>query len=115
LSSHIEDREYFSSPAAISNAYNYFTKEKLLFSEASTAEVKIYDMVTKAAFTKATEIEVRFDVKKAYDETLSYLYESGGLSNMIDRVNAESAAGIKTAYHSKDDILFIIHISLVYN
>jgi hypothetical protein len=113
--SHIEDREYFSSPAAISNAFNYFTKEKLLFSEAAAAEVTIYDKITKAALTKSTEIEIRFDVKKAYDEVLSYLYESGGLKNIIGRVNTESAAGIKTAYRSKDDNLFIIHISLVYN
>jgi hypothetical protein len=115
LASHIEDTEYVTSPAAISNAYNYFTKEKLLFSTSAAAEVAIYDMITKAVKTKSTEIEVRFDVKNAYDETLSYLYDSGGLQGYIDRVNAEQAAGIKTAYHSKDDNLFIIHISLVYN
>jgi hypothetical protein len=115
MTSHIENLEYVTSPAAISNAYNYFTKEKLLFSSSAAAEVAIYDMITKAVKTKSTEIEVRFDVKNAYDETLTYLYDSGGLKGYIDKVNAEQAGGIKTAYHSKDDNLFIIHISLVYN
>ncbi|MDR0975173.1 MAG: hypothetical protein LBL80_05725 [Ruminococcus sp.] len=111
---HFEDKEYVYSPAAISNANNYFTKENLLFSDAAAAEVTIYDKVTKAILTKSTEIEIRFDVKTAYDETLSYLYDSGGLTGIIDRVNSEQSAGIKTAYHSKDDNLYIIHISLVY-
>ncbi|MDR0943537.1 MAG: hypothetical protein LBM41_03295 [Ruminococcus sp.] len=113
--SHFENTDYVKSPDATATACNYFYKTGLLFADSGAAGVSIYDQIVRAFPARQTEIEIRFDAKRAYDDTVTYLYDSKGLTGIIDRVNAEKNAGIKNAYHSENDNLFIIHISLVYS
>jgi transglutaminase/protease-like cytokinesis protein 3 len=112
--SHFENTDYVRSPDATATACNYFYKTGLLFADSGAAGVSIYDQIIKAYPTRQTEIEIRFDARRAYDDTVAYLIDSKGLTGIIDRVNSEKNAGIKNAYHSENDNLYIIHISLVY-
>ncbi|MDR0944292.1 MAG: hypothetical protein LBM41_07155 [Ruminococcus sp.] len=112
--SHFENTDYVKSPDATATANNYFYKTGLLFADSGAAGVSIYDQIIRAVPTRQTEIEIRFDARRAYDDTVSYLFDSKGLSGIIDRVNSEKNAGIANAYHSENDNLYIIHISLVY-
>jgi hypothetical protein len=112
---HFEDTEYVTSPAATSNTLNFFTKEGLLFSDSAAGLKSITDQIFANAPFSKTECEIRFDGDRAYTETVTALFENGDLRRIIDRANAEKTANIKTAYHTEDDNLYIIHISLVYN
>jgi hypothetical protein len=112
---HFEDTEYVTSPPAISAAMNFFNKEGLLFSDSADGIKSITDQVFRNAPLSKTECEIRFDGDRAYNETVEKLFSGGGLRQIIDRANAEITANIKTAYHTEDDNLYIIHISLVYN
>jgi hypothetical protein len=112
--SHFENRDYVFSPDATATACNYFYKKGLIFGDSGAAGVAIYDQIVKAYPTRQTEVEIRFDAKRAYEDTVLYLYDSKGLNGIIERVNSERNAAIQNAYHSENDNLYIIHISLVY-
>jgi hypothetical protein len=112
--SHFEDTTYVNAPAAISMEYNYFTRENLLFSSSEAGEKSVSDQIAKIQLTRGTECEVRFDNEKAYLNAKNDLFKTGGLKAAIDRINKEKNANIDTCFHSEDDNLYIIHISLVY-
>jgi hypothetical protein len=114
-STHFEDTAYVSSPPAIANSMNYFTMEKMLFSDSTAGEAALYNQIAKNVLTRATECEIRFENDKAFALAHSKLFADGGLQALINRVNTEKNGGVKTAYHSKDDNLYIIHLSLVYS
>jgi hypothetical protein len=111
---HFEDTQYVTSPPAMANAMNYFTAEKLLFSDSAGGETSLYNQIAKNVLTREAECEIRFDNDKAFALAHSRLFSDGGLQAMISRVNSENSGGIKTAVHSRDDYLYIIHVSLVY-
>ncbi len=112
---HFPDEGYVVHIPCTADSMNYFIKEGLCFSDASGGLKALEEQLYRAALAGKTEGEVRFSSAGAYEEASRLLFEEGGFSELIGRLNSNYGLGIYSANNSSSDSIRTIHISLIFD
>lgn len=112
--SHFQDTEYFEPPACTEESLNYFIMQGLMFNNAEDGIHNLTEQIKKLAVAGLREAEIRFSNTNEYTTAVSRLFDNNEIKVIIDNINGNNGAGIKSAYKYNNDDLCIIHISLIY-
>ncbi len=112
---HFPNNDYFSSPVCDSEKNNYYAMEGILFKTAQEGIDYLRDNIRLQAMAGRREVEFRLASREEYDRTAAELFDNNKIRSIIEDINGNTGAGIKSAYKYNNERLYIIHISLIFD
>lgn len=112
---HFTDKTVFTPIECSSEKLNYFVKENLMFSSADSGIDEMKKLIRNAASDGKRDAEIRFTDSDAYSEAYKRLFDNNEINSIITSLNGKYGYKIKSAYKYDNDVMFIIHISLIYD
>ena len=111
---HFPDELYGNVPKSTRTDRNYFSGKGLLYDTAAEAFESMKEQIRAAGISGKREAELRFTNEDAYYAALSRFFDSGEIRQIIEDVNGNYGTKIRSAYKLNNDVLYIVHISLIY-
>lgn len=112
---HFTDELYADMPKCTGLKRNYFLGKGLVYDTASDALKAMGEQVKTAGLAGRRETELRLSSESEYYAALARLIDNGEMRKLIEDVNGEYGAKIRTAYQHNNDRLYIVHLSLSYS
>lgn len=102
--------KYFDPPACTSDDMNYFTVNKLVFSDKASADAAIKDALKKASDSKTRAAEIRVSSKELYDQIAA----TDNLKSYASWIKGQNS-NIKSVAQNCDPNTLVIELDIIYN
>lgn len=111
---HFTDELYSGYTSCESDKLNYFRGKGLTFETAGEGVDELARQLKEKGYSGEREIEIRFSGTDAFYAAMARLFDSGEMRDIIEDTNERYGTKIRSVYKYNNEVMCIIHISLIY-